>query len=88
MLSYSAKSKSHFQQLIRSKRILDDFEKFKKFMKKRMLLNSLYSDYPSNWNLILNKFLDYCKEIKQNSSSSLKIKKRLFRGAFILFLSS
>ena len=75
MLSYSAKSKSRFQQLMRSKRILDDFEKYKKFMEKRMLPNSLYSNYPSNWNLILDKFLNYCKEIKQNSSSSLKIKK-------------
>lgn len=75
VLSYSAKSKSRFQQLMRSKRILDDFEKYKKFMEKRMLPNSLYSNYPDNWNLILDKFLDYCKEIKQNSSSSLKIKK-------------
>lgn len=75
VLSYSSKSKSHFQQLMRSKRILDDFEKYKKFMEKRILPNSLYSDYPSNRNLILDKFLDYCKEIKQNSSSSLKVKK-------------
>ncbi len=73
--SYSSESKSRFQQLMRSKRILDDFEKYKKFMEKRMLPNSLYSNYPDNWNLILDKFLDYCKEIKQNSGSSLKIKK-------------
>ena len=75
VLSYSSESKSRFQQLMRSKRILDDFEKYKKFMEKRMLPNSLYSNYPDNWNLILDKFLDYCKEIKQNSGSSLKIKK-------------
>ena len=74
VLSYSSESKSRFQQLMRSKRILDDFEKYKKFMEKRMLPNSLYSNYPDNWNLILDKFLDYCKEIKQNSGSSLKIK--------------
>lgn len=75
LILHSAKSKSNFQQLMHSKRILDDFEKYKKFMEKRMFPNSLYSDYPGNLNLILDKFLDYCKEIKQNSSSSLKIKK-------------
>ena len=72
---YTNKSKSRYQQLMRSKRILDDFNAYKNFILKRSLPNALYSNYPNNWNIILDNYLDYAKNIKQNSDSSLFIKK-------------
>ena len=67
--------KSRYQQLMRSKRILDDFDTYKQFMLKRSLPNALYSDYPSDWNVILDNYLDYLKNIRQNSDNSIKVKK-------------
>ena len=72
---YTNKSVSHHQQLMRSKRILDDFDTYKKFMIKRSLPNALYSNYPSNWNLILDNYLNYLKDVRQNSSRSINSKK-------------
>ena len=74
--SYTTKSKSRYQQLMRSKRILDDFDTYKIFMQKRSLPSSLYSDYPSNWNVVLDNYLDYLKNVRQNSNNSIIIKKR------------
>ena len=71
---YTNKSKSHYQQLMRSKRILDDFDSYKKHMTKQSLPKALYSDYPSGWNIILDNYLDYLKNIRQNSDNSIKIK--------------
>ena len=72
---YSNKSISRHQQLMRSKRILDDFNSYKKIMLKRSLPNALYSTYPSNWNIILDGYLDYLKNVRQNSDKSIKLKK-------------
>ena len=44
-------------------------------MIKRMLPINLYSSYPSSWNIILDKYLEYCKKIKINSENSIKIKR-------------
>ena len=74
--SYTNKSRSFYQQLMRSKRILDDFDTYKIFMQKRSLPSSLYSDYPSNWNVVLDNYLDYLKNVRQNSNNSIIIKKR------------
>ena len=74
--SYTNKSRSLYQQLMRSKRILDDFDTYKIFMQKRSLPSSLYSDYPSNWNVVLDNYLDYLKNVRQNSNNSIIIKKR------------
>ena len=71
---YTSKSKSRYQHLMRSKRILDDFDSYKNFMVKRSLPNALYSDYPSNWNLILDGYLNYLKNVRQNSNNSIKQK--------------
>ena len=71
---YTNKSKSRYQHLMRSKRILDDFDSYKNFMVKRSLPNALYSDYPSNWNLILDGYLNYLKNVRQNSDNSIKQK--------------
>lgn len=72
---YTNKSKSRYQQLMRSKRILDDFDTYKQFMLKTTLPNSLYKDYPSEWDVILDNYLNYCENIKQNSNSSIAVKK-------------
>lgn len=72
---YTSKANSHFQRLMRSKKMLDDFDDYKQFMIKRMLPSCLYSIFPSNWNIIVNKYLEYCKEVKQNSERSIKIKR-------------
>lgn len=72
---YTNKSKSRHQQLMRSKRILDDFNNYKQFIFKRSLPNTLYSDYPSNWNIILDGYLDYLKNVRQNSDNSIRVKK-------------
>ena len=82
---YSDKSKSRQKQLMRSKRILDDFNTYKIFMQKRLLPNSLYSDYPSNWNVVLDNYLDYLKNVRQNSNNSIIIKKRYLTNLLSYF---
>lgn len=72
--TYTSKSKSHFQQLMRSKRILEDFETYKIYMNKRILPKALYSIYPDNWNNILDNFLVYCREVKGNTENTIKFK--------------
>jgi site-specific recombinase XerD len=73
--TYTSKSKSRHQELMRSKRILDDFEAYKKSMTKKMFPKSKFSDYPKEWTEILNNFIYYSKEVRQNSESTVKIKK-------------
>ena len=48
LLAYNDKSKSRYQQLMRSKRILDDWDNYKNYMIKRVLTKSLYNEYPSD----------------------------------------
>lgn len=72
--SYNNKAKSYFQQLIRSKKMLDNFDEYKVFMQKRILPKSLYNDYPSDWNIILDKYLDFCENIQYNSEKTVKLK--------------
>ena len=83
--SYTNKSRSLYQQLMRSKRILDDFDTYKIFMQKRSLPSSLYSDYPSNWNVVLDNYLDYLKNVRQNSNNSIIIKKRYLTNLLSYF---
>lgn len=77
--SYNDKSKSRYQQLMRSKRILDDWDNYKNYMIKRILPRSLYNEYPSDWNITLNKYLDYCKNIQYNSFNTIKIKQNYLK---------
>ena len=81
--TYTNKSKSRHQQFMRSKRMLDDFDNYKKFFLKRSLPNALYSSYPSNWNIVLDGYLDYLKNVRQNSDNSIKIK-----GDYLIHLLS
>ena len=71
---FTNKSKSRHQQLMRSKRILDNFDSYKIHILKRSLPKALYSNYPSNWNIILDGYLNYLKNVRQNSDNSIKIK--------------
>ncbi len=73
--TYSNESKSHHQQLMRSKKMLDDFDSYKIKMINKCLPNALYSEYPANWNTILENYINYCKNDRCNSESSLKNKK-------------
>ena len=72
---YTNKSKSRHQQLMRSKRILDDWNNYKLHILKRSLPNALYSDYPSGWSIILDNYLNYLKNVRQNCDKSIKIKR-------------
>lgn len=73
--TYSNESKSRDQQYIRSKRILDNFEEYNKNMKRKSLPNNLYSSYPDEWEKYLNDYVYYCKECRQNSNGTIKVKK-------------
>ena len=73
--TYSNKSKSRHQELMRSKRILDDWDSYKSFMFKRALPKPKYVDYPDDWNYILEDYLNYCKDVRCNAISSVKIKR-------------
>jgi len=72
--NYSSKSKSRHQQYMRSKRILDDFDNYKEFMLKRMFPNKLFNKYPSDWNIVIDEYLNYCRNIKFNCENSIKFK--------------
>lgn len=73
--TYSNKSKSRYQKLMRSKRILDDWNSYKSFMQKRALPKPKYEDYPNDWNSILTDYLNYCKDVRCNADSSIKVKR-------------
>lgn len=75
VLSYSSKSKSHYKQLMRSKRILDDFDNYKTFMNKRVLPKALFSNYPKEWNETVDNYLTDCSESRQNSNKTVGIKR-------------
>jgi len=73
--TYSSNSKSRHQQYMRSKRILDNFDEYKLFMQKRALPNALYSEYPGEWNVVLDKYLNYLSNVRCNAKNSIKAKK-------------
>ena len=73
--SFSYKSsKSWFQQLMRSKKILDDFDNYKKCLTREALPSKLYEVYPSEGENILNNYEKYCLNVRQNSQNTTKAK--------------
>ena len=48
--NYTNQSKLWYQQLMRSKTILEDFNSYKVFMEKTSLPKSIFCDYPVEWN--------------------------------------
>lgn len=73
--TYTTNSKSRHLQYMRSKRILDNFDEYKQKMKKEMFPKSQYLDYPKKWNITIDNYLIYCKEVKQNSDNTIKSKR-------------
>lgn len=84
--TYSSKSKSRHQQLMRSKRILDDFDTYKDWIQKRCLPRNLYCEYPKEWNPIVEKYLTYCKEEKYNVDHSINLKRDYLTRILSYFL--
>lgn len=73
--SFSPKTtKSWYQQLMRSKRILDNFDEYKKCVTSELLPGAIYNTYPSDWTDIINKYKQYCKDIRSNSNTTTDIK--------------
>ena len=66
--TYTNKSKSRYQQLMRSKRILDDFDTYKNCIAKRVLPSFLYSDYNEKWDVIIDNYLIYSRDIRQRKN--------------------
>lgn len=83
--TYTTKSKSYYQQLMRSKRILEDWDTYKVFILKRCLPNALYCDFPNDWNLILDKFLTYCREVQNNANNTINQKLKYLERIFSYF---
>lgn len=73
--TYTSKSKSGMQMLMRSKRLLDNFDEYKQRKSKEMFPASLYNDYPQEWDITVNKYFNYLKDIRQNSSRTISFKK-------------
>ena len=73
--SYTNKSCSRHQQLMRSKRILDDFDTYKNCIAKRVLPSYLYSDYNEKWDEVTDNYLTYCKNVCYNKEKTVKVKK-------------
>ena len=72
--TYTNKSKSRHQQLMRSKRILDNFDQYKTKMKNQILSNAIYCEYPVTWDKTIGAYLDYCKDVMQNSEKTINVK--------------
>ena len=67
-------TKSWFQQLMRSKKILDDFDSYKKCITGEALPRKLYNSYPSEWESIFDNYKKYCLDVRQNSQATTKLK--------------
>ena len=83
--TYTNRSKSRHQQLMRSKRILDNFDIYKKRMTRSALPTALYKDYPCEWEKELKGFLDYCKNVRQNAIGSIEIKENYVKKLLSYF---
>ncbi len=70
---YNNKNSWH-QLLICSKKILDDFETYKKSIKRSTLPTQLYNNYPKEWKKTVLHFEYYCKNVRQNSKKTTEIK--------------
>ena len=71
---YTNKSKSSFQQLMRSKRILDNFDEYKKFKEKEMFSKSYSITFPNDWNNTIQLFADYIKNVRNNCDNTINTK--------------
>ncbi len=83
--TYTNKSKSHHQQFMRSKRILDNFDIYKQNMNRKVLPKSIFKYYPEEWKKELNLFLSYCQNVRQNAINSVKLKKYYIEKIYAYF---
>lgn len=83
--TYTNESKSFHQFLMRSKRMLDNFEEYNQNMNKKVLPSALYKNYPSEWEIELKEFLDYCKNVRQNSIHTIEVKESYLKKLFSYF---
>lgn len=67
-------TKSWFQQLMRSKKILDDFNDYKSCITREVLPGELYSTYSSSWENTFTNYEKYCLNVRQNSQNTTKSK--------------
>ena len=74
-INNSDKFNRRHSEYICSKNMLNNFDEYKKVKQKEMFPRSLYKEYPNDWNITIDNFIKYSKEVKQNSESSLKQKK-------------
>lgn len=72
--TYTNNSVSRNQQLMRSKKILDNFDNYKQRMTREALPGNLYDFYPNEWENILNNYEKYCLNVRQNSQVTIKAK--------------
>lgn len=72
--TYTSKSKSFFQQLMRSKRILDNFDEYRKVKEKEMFSKSYIVDFPNDWNITIGLFADYIQNVRNNCDNTIKVK--------------
>ncbi len=67
-------TKSWFQQLMRSKKILDNFNDYKSCITREVLPRELYSTYSSSWENTFTNYEKYCLNVRQNSRNTTKTK--------------
>lgn len=82
---YTSKSKSFFQQLMRSKRILDDFDTYKQRMTRRTVVNNKKDELYTAFSKEIDKYCNYCKNIKYNADSSISTNKNYLTNLFVYF---
>ena len=63
------------RHLANSKKILDNFNEYKQKKLKIMFPESLYNAIPKHWNEIIESYLIYLKDVRQNGKTSIRIKK-------------
>lgn len=83
---YNSKSKSRHQLLMRSKRILDNFDEYKNIFIKNQKIN--HNDLPNEWNQILDNYLNFSKNIKQNSEGTINVKEKFLKKELYYFVKN
>ena len=83
---YNSKSKSRHQLLMRSKRILDNFDEYKKIFIKNQKIK--HNDLPNEWNQILDNYLNFSKNVKQNSKGTINVKEKFLKKELYYFVKN
>lgn len=76
IITYTHNSKSRDQQLMRSKKILDDFNTYKNFIKKRVVPNNQKDSISEEFKDIIDIYKKYCCNERYNSINTINIKEK------------